>query len=167
MKYELTKELETGNSIIDSEHRELFAAINRLMDACSVGKGRSTLVPTLDFLEKYVDTHFAHEEQLQQQNKYPDYSAHRTFHENFKRKLHEISAEIPSAGPTLKDMSALNMHIGTLISHIRIDDKKLGAFLKSKMCAGSHRRPAAAQDVPPSAAGTCCMAPCNHEYARA
>ena len=117
MKYELTKELETGNSIIDSEHRELFAAINRLMDACSVGKGRSTLVPTLDFLEKYVDTH----------------SAHRTFHENFKRKLHEISAEIPSAGPTLKDMSALNMHIGTLISHIRIDDKKLGAFLKSKM----------------------------------
>ena len=31
------------------------------------------------------------------------------------------------------DMSALNMHIGTLISHIRIDDKKLGAFLKSKM----------------------------------
>ena len=133
MKYELTKELETGNSIIDSEHRELFAAINRLMDACSVGKGRSTLVPILDFLEKYVDSHFALEEQLQQQNKYPDYSAHRTFHENFKRKLHEISAEIPSAGPTLKDMSALNMHIGTLISHIRIDDKKLGAFLKSKM----------------------------------
>ena len=41
MKYELTKELETGNSIIDSEHRELFAAINRLMDACSVGNGSS------------------------------------------------------------------------------------------------------------------------------
>ena len=33
MKYELTKDLETGNVLIDSEHRQLFAVINKLMDA--------------------------------------------------------------------------------------------------------------------------------------
>ena len=33
MRYELTKELETGNAIIDGEHRELFNAVNSLMDA--------------------------------------------------------------------------------------------------------------------------------------
>ena len=33
MKYELTKDLETGNALIDSEHRQLFALINKLMDA--------------------------------------------------------------------------------------------------------------------------------------
>ena len=34
MKYELTQELVTGNALIDSEHRQLFAAINDLLDAC-------------------------------------------------------------------------------------------------------------------------------------
>ncbi len=38
MKYELTKDLETGSAIIDEEHRELFRAVNALMDACSSGK---------------------------------------------------------------------------------------------------------------------------------
>ena len=67
MKYELTKDLETGNAIIDSEHRQLFSAVNQLMDACSSGQGRAKIEPTLRFLLDYVDKHFAHEEQLQQQ----------------------------------------------------------------------------------------------------
>lgn len=43
MKYEVTKDLETGNSIIDGEHRELFRAVNSLMDACGKGQGRAVL----------------------------------------------------------------------------------------------------------------------------
>ena len=61
MKYELTKDLETGNAIIDSEHRQLFNAINQLMDACSSGQGRTKIESTLRFLLDYVDKHFAHE----------------------------------------------------------------------------------------------------------
>lgn len=40
MRYEMTKDLETGNALIDSEHRQLFKAVNDLLDACSQGKGR-------------------------------------------------------------------------------------------------------------------------------
>ena len=43
MRYELTKELETGNTMIDQEHKELFEAVNRLLDACSKGQGRSSM----------------------------------------------------------------------------------------------------------------------------
>ena len=71
MKYELTKELETGNSIIDREHRELFQAVNQLMDSCGYGKGRAAMEPAIKFLLDYVDKHFAHEEQLQQASGYP------------------------------------------------------------------------------------------------
>ena len=39
MRYEMTKDLETGNALIDSEHRQLFKAVNDLLDACSQGKG--------------------------------------------------------------------------------------------------------------------------------
>ena len=38
MRYELTEELITGNALIDSEHRQLFEAINALLDAMQRAK---------------------------------------------------------------------------------------------------------------------------------
>ena len=71
MRYEMTKDLETGNALIDSEHRQLFKAVNDLLDACSQGKGRSQVESTLDFLVSYVAKHFGDEEKLQVQTSYP------------------------------------------------------------------------------------------------
>ena len=130
MRYELTKDLETGNATIDREHRELFDAVNKLMDACGSGKGRASLEPTMKFLLEYVNKHFSHEEALQKQSCYPCYQYHRTFHENYKEKLRDIANAIPAAGPTVSDLGKLNAHIAVLVSHIRTEDKKLGAFLQ-------------------------------------
>ena len=44
MRYELTQDLLTGNQLIDSEHRQLFDAINALMDACAQGAGRTKIL---------------------------------------------------------------------------------------------------------------------------
>ncbi|MGI6255446.1 MAG: bacteriohemerythrin [Acutalibacter sp.] len=129
MKYELTKELETGNMMIDREHRELFGAVNKLLDACEKGQGQAEVRNALDFLLRYVDRHFAHEEQLQTQNKYPEYNTHKRFHENYKTKLREIAAKVGPNGPTAANLASLNSHVALLISHIRTADKKLGAFL--------------------------------------
>ncbi|MCI8811609.1 MAG: hemerythrin family protein [Oscillibacter sp.] len=129
MKYELTKELETGNAVIDREHRELFRAVSQLMDACSKGQGRSSMEPAIQFLLGYVDKHFAHEERLQQSSKYPGYAAHKAFHTGYRKTLGEIVAQIPSSGPTVTNLSQLNHHIAALINHIRMEDKKLSAFL--------------------------------------
>jgi len=132
MRYELTKDLETGNAIIDREHRELFGAVNSLMDACSKGQGRAAIEPTIKFLLDYVNKHFSHEEELQQKNKYPNIAAHKQFHIAYTRKLRDIVNAIPAAGPTMSDLSALNQHIASLVTHIRTEDKKLGAFLNGK-----------------------------------
>lgn len=130
MKYELTKDLETGNSVIDSEHRELFRAVNRMMDACASGKGRSAVEPTVQFLLAYVDKHFAHEEQLQIQSKYPNYPNHRQFHEGYKATLHQLAQALPHDNITIADMAKINNHVAVLVSHIRTEDKKVGAFVK-------------------------------------
>lgn len=130
MVYEVTKDLETGNTTIDNEHRELLRAVNELMEECGKGKGRTQLESTLKFLLDYVDKHFGHEEQLQKSSGYPSMASHHLFHENYKRKLREIADHIPAAGPTVSDLASLNAHIGVLISHIKTEDKRLGAFLK-------------------------------------
>lgn len=130
MKYELTKELETGNATVDAEHRELFRAINNLFDACGSGKGRQAIDPTVKFLLEYVDRHFKHEEQLQVSSGYPGMAAHKTFHQGYAKKLREIALQLPD-NPSVADLVTLNSHISVLISHIRTEDKKLGAHLKA------------------------------------
>ena len=68
MAYQFTKDLETGNSVIDSEHRQLIAAVNSLLDACSKGQGRTQLSSTANFLLNYTEKHFAYEEAIQSKN---------------------------------------------------------------------------------------------------
>ncbi len=131
-KYELTKELETGNIFIDKEHRELLQAANDLLDACGAGKGREYMSKTIKFLNDYVDKHFANEERLQKNSGYPNFEAHKAFHEKYKQKLRDITSGISSDNPTIGELSSLNAHIGLLITHIRTEDKKLGAFLNKK-----------------------------------
>ena len=132
VKYELTKDLVSGNAIIDREHKELFQAINKLMDACGQGKGRSAIEGTVKFLLDYVDRHFAHEEQLQKGSNYPGFAAHHMFHENYKAKLRQIANNILAHEITIADLSTFNSHVAVLVSHIRLEDKKLGAFLQKK-----------------------------------
>ncbi len=130
MKYEVTKDLETGNALIDSEHRQLFDAVNQLMDACSSGQGRSKIESTAKFLEGYVRKHFGDEEQLQKTSKYPDYPRHKTFHDGYVRQLDVVCAEIRRDGASIAALSKLNQHIGVLVNHIRTEDKKLAAYVR-------------------------------------
>lgn len=130
MRYELTKDLETGNAIIDNEHSELFNAVNNIVDACSKGEGRKIMAPAIQFLLSYVELHFSHEEQLQKDSNYPDMKNHQLFHENYKKTLKEIASQIPADNPTITDLVKLNGHIAVLINHIRVEDKKLGTYLK-------------------------------------
>lgn len=132
MKYEITKELETGNRIIDDEHRMLFDRVNQMMDACGAGKGRAAVETTLKFLVDYVDQHFGHEEELQKRSSYPNFTAHHAFHEGYKSKLRDIAANMSMDAPTISDVAMINQHAGVLIAHIRTEDKKLGAYLREK-----------------------------------
>lgn len=129
MRYEVTQELITGNALIDSEHRQLFAAVNDLMDACSQGHGREQIQKTVTFLSNYVVKHFQDEENLQVKNKYPDYPAHKTFHDGYRRKLDQTAQALLKEGPTVKALGDLNQVVGVLVAHIRTEDKRLARYI--------------------------------------
>lgn len=132
MRYELTKDLECQNALIDSEHKQLLDAVNNLLDACSQGKGRKAVEPTMNFLLNYVDTHFAHEEQLQAQEGYPNLESHKKFHTEYTKKLRAIASAMTASEASLADLGQLNTHIAALVTHIRTEDKRLGAFIGGK-----------------------------------
>lgn len=130
MRYELTPDLITGNTLIDAEHKQLFEAINALLEACAQGKGRDQMTETVSFLNQYVERHFGDEERLQQSSGYPNYASHKTFHDGYKRQLNDSTQALLREGPTVKALGQVNQLAGVLVSHIRMEDRKLAKYLK-------------------------------------
>lgn len=136
MAFVVTKDIETGNKVIDKEHVELFAKINDFMDACNKGKGQTEIAKTVDFLRKYTKAHFANEENLQKTLNYPNYATHKRFHEQFIANLDEIASDLQKNGVSATIVGRINIKIGTaLIAHIKSEDVKLAKFLKEKQSA--------------------------------
>ncbi|MDR2757153.1 MAG: bacteriohemerythrin [Planctomycetaceae bacterium] len=133
MAYTWSKDLETGNSLIDSQHQQLIKAINDLLSACATGQGRDTLHQTLDFLVSYTSKHFGDEERLQQQYQYPDYPNHKNLHDKFKVFVQDLATQMKASGPTTTLVSKVTFGVGDwLVNHIKREDTKVAAFIREK-----------------------------------
>ena len=53
--------------------------------------------------------------------------------------LREAVAAIPAGGPSISDLANLNRYVTTLITHIKIEDKKLSAFLRQAYNVSAHQ----------------------------
>lgn len=133
MAYSLTPDLMTGNATIDNEHKQLIQAINELLTACGEGKGRDALEKTCSFLQDYTTKHFAHEESLQQQYNYPDYPNHKRYHEEFKKVVADLMAQLKKEGPTIVLVGKVNSSVaGWLLNHIKREDVKVAAHIRTQ-----------------------------------
>ena len=128
-----SKSLETGNEQIDSEHKELIQAINRLLEACAAGKGGEELSGTIDFLTQYTKTHFRHEEGLQLRYGYPDYANHKRFHETFFKVVENLAGRLKEEGATPQLMTDMNKQLaGWLLNHIKTEDVRVAKHIQSQ-----------------------------------
>jgi len=91
--FEWDPKLETGVAVIDQQHRELFRRLDELQLAIYGAKAKNELVVMIEYLEKYVDEHFAAEEKMMFGVRFHDYSGHKREHEEFKRIFQRIRDE--------------------------------------------------------------------------
>lgn len=130
MAYVFSKELETGNSMIDFEHKKLIETINALLEACSKGKGRDEINRTMAFLCSYTEKHFSDEEALQRQSGYPGYLEHRGYHDYFKKEVADLAERLKKEGPSIVLVGELNRALADwFINHIKTQDKKVAAHI--------------------------------------
>lgn len=131
MAFKMTKDLETGNTQIDHEHRELFVKLNAFLEACSQGKGKAEIVKTVEFLRNYTHSHFAHEEVLQKEKHYPNYPSHKKFHDDFIRTLDQLAYDIENNGICISTVGRINMEVGSiLVNHIKMEDVRMAKFIR-------------------------------------
>ena len=133
MAYQWDSSLETGHEKIDNQHKQLVAALNAIIDASAQGKGKDEILKTLDFLTGYTIMHFSTEEKFQVQYKYPDYLAHKRYHDEFKVTVAQLTERLVKEGPTEEMIRIVTTTIGDwLLNHIKGDDFRMATYVKSK-----------------------------------
>jgi hemerythrin len=138
MEYRWDNSLATGNELIDSQHKQLFVAINELVETCNAGKGVGEIKKSIDFLNDYTIKHFFEEERIQQKYKFPDYTAHKQYHEAFKATVRDLSHRLILKGATEDLVKEVNESVGAwLVNHIKIQDFKLVKYIRSRDAASA------------------------------
>jgi hemerythrin len=131
--YHWDKSLEVGNQLIDEQHRQLIDALNGFLNARIEKKSNMELKKSLDFLNDYTIKHFYEEEQLQKKHQYPDYENHKKLHDGLKKVVRDIQVQLIMKGPSDALFESVQVQVGDwLINHIKTQDVRIGAHLKSK-----------------------------------
>ena len=76
-----------GVAEIDNQHKKLVDMANRLNDAMKAGQGKEAIGKVLNELVSYTATHFAYEERLMDQHKYPMSPEHKQEHKDLVKTV--------------------------------------------------------------------------------
>ncbi len=85
-----SKNYETGNPIVDGQHKNLFTMINNLNLSLLEGHSNVVLLETMERLSAYVEIHFKTEEDLMFSNSYPDFAIHKKEHDNLREQAKKL-----------------------------------------------------------------------------
>jgi hemerythrin len=117
---------------LDKQHQKLFAMLNELHDAMSVGKGRQLVPAILKRLILYCCEHFSAEEALMQRANYPNFATHKAEHDKLKNEVAKMAKAFESGNASLQlSMQLQNFLRDWLQSHIRQCDKSYSAHLRT------------------------------------
>ena len=81
---------ESGNGALDSEHRDLFDDVNRLLAPLFSGACSAEIQPAIDALLEKLKRHFDDEEQLLQAAGYPELGAHAALHHTLTQRAEAL-----------------------------------------------------------------------------
>ncbi len=119
------KSLEIGNNEIDSQHKEIFKRVNKLLSAMADGSGKETIGKLVEFLTEYVAIHFNAEEALMRNHVYTDYLQHQMQHKQFTGDVLRLKQDFESQGATSDLVIQIQKKVcNWLKSHISTEDKK-------------------------------------------
>lgn len=91
-----SKQYESGNSVIDGQHQQLFSLSNSLLNAILKSKPSKEIAMLLDLLLKDIDHHLRTEEKVLADFGHPITSEHKTVHEQLLAHIKSIVSKYRS-----------------------------------------------------------------------
>ena len=115
-----------GEADIDAQHRELFARINKFLDATD----KASLTACAMSLFQHTREHFSYEEAAMRRVGYPAVAAHVAEHNGLLSRLNEVADAI---GKDSLDRVELEEFLSDwLFNHIGTSDARLAIYLTSQ-----------------------------------
>lgn len=115
---------------IDNQHKKLFEMINQLHDAMRSGVGTRLVPVILNNLISYTRDHFADEEKLMVQAKYPGFANHKAEHEKLTSEVVRLAQGL-EAGGLVMSAELLDFLQKWLRNHILTTDKQYTAHMQA------------------------------------
>ena len=120
--------LSVGVGTLDAQHTVLIETVNDLHAAMMKGQARAVAGTILQNLVTYTVDHFAAEEAMMEQTKYPGLPAHRLIHRELTKQVGDYIARLEKGEITL-GVHLLNFLSDWLTKHIQGEDQKYGPWL--------------------------------------
>lgn len=121
--------LETGVDLIDTQHQQLFAQADMLLNSANPER-----VPeTLHFLATYINNHFHDEENLMALVAYPQQQEHHRHHRRYVKSLQALIERYEAEGQRLSLTLAVYNHVVSwLREHILVHDMAFASYYREQ-----------------------------------
>jgi hemerythrin len=119
-----------GIKLIDDQHKELINLTNRLYEACLEGDEAAGLhfMEAVHATVDYVKYHFAAEEKILENVKYPELFLHKKEHEGFVKKLLEDVKSFEGGKKFIPNVFVRYLK-DWILTHIAVEDKKYAEYI--------------------------------------
>jgi len=129
MLMQWSKALEIGHPVIDYDHQMLVNIANDLHHAVQTNQGHEAIAQSLKRLVQYIETHFAREEELFSNTRYPNVEKHKKNHRDIENLVRGFLTA-HETDPASVDMNKLlNFMKEWLIKHIGKLDKGYASYV--------------------------------------
>ena len=127
---EWNERYETGNEVVDSEHREIFSLVKKVLSDVFTDRTES-IAASLEFLTDYTMRHFGHEESLMDESSYPEMDKHKRQHRVFARKVANLNTKLNGENCEIDISLEINETVvNWLVEHVLSSDKLLADHYK-------------------------------------
>ena len=131
MGIQWSTDYETGHAVVDQEHKDIFALVQKVFDVSSSSRSEK-IDEAVNFLADYTVKHFKHEESLMSESTYPDTDKHKKQHQDFLQSFLALKERIQKEGSTMQVHVEVNQTVvDWLITHVLGSDKLLADHYKA------------------------------------
>jgi hemerythrin len=131
MSLQWDESLVLGLEEIDRQHKSIFDHFEKLSEAAQQGKSKEIIEELAVFLFEYAHMHFATEDKIMVEYKYPKIDEQRHEHGEFTRDTNELKKRIEQDGATREvAIEATGKLLRWIIQHIKKQDFEMVSYVK-------------------------------------
>jgi hemerythrin len=137
-RFDLTTELTTGNPIIDTQHRALFAVANEILFSSELTRSPALFRRAVADLVAQLEYGFASEELAMYQRQYIRRLFHTAFHDHVRSEVQGIVARLDRTGQLGEARQAIFFMLEDWITyHVAPADRELAEHLGEQAPSGT------------------------------